>query len=393
MRTLALLGSTGSIGRQALEVVDSLTGSHPFQVVALAAARNAALLLEQARKYRPELVALVDPAALPPVAAEFRALGVEVRTGPEGVLAAARLGANLVLNAVVGVAGLEPTLAALAAGSAVALANKESLVAGGSLVAALLDAGAGPLVPVDSEPSAVLQCLQGDPTRRALARVILTASGGPFRGLQAVDLDRVTPARALAHPTWNMGPKITVDSATLMNKGLEVIEISWLFRLRPDQVRVVIHPQSIVHSMVELADGSFLAQLGLPDMRVPIQYALTYPERAPAPWPRYDPVSAGLLGFEEPDAETFPCLRLAYEAVRMGGTAPAALSAANEVAVEEFLAGRLAFTGIGRVVEETLRQTDPSPAGSLEAVLAADRLARRLAGRLAGEDRERGAGC
>jgi len=382
LRTLTLLGSTGSIGRQTLEVVDALGERLPFRVLALTAGSNADLLLKQARKHRPLMVALAEPSAAAPVASELCSLGVDVKTGPEGVLAAARLGADLVLNAIVGFAGLEATLAALAAGSTVALANKESLVAGGELVVRSLDAGKGPLVPVDSEPSAILQCLRDAAARSGLARVILTASGGPFRGLHGEALRRVTPAQALAHPTWRMGSKITVDSATLMNKGLELIELVWLFRLRPEQVRVVIHPESVVHSMVELVDGSVLAQLGVPDMRIPIQYALTYPERLPSPWPRYDPVARGPLTFFEPDLESFPCLRLACEAVRIGNTAPAALNAANEVAVEAFLKEQIPFTAIAGLVEETLRRHEPESASSLEAVRRADRWARQTARRL-----------
>ena len=385
MRTLSLLGSTGSIGRQALEVVDSLAESFPYRVVAMAAGKNVPLFMEQVKKYRPEVMALADRSLLPEVSANMGEWGAAVEYGPQGLLAAARVGADVVLNAVVGVAGLAATLAALEAGSAVALANKESLVAGGPLIAALLDAGAGPLIPVDSEPSAVLQCLGTSGDRAGLAKVILTASGGPFRGYTAEQLARVTPDQAMNHPTWKMGPKITVDSATLMNKGLEAIEMTWLFRLEPEQVDVVIHPQSIIHSMVELVDGSVLAQLGPTDMRLPIQFALTYPQRLPTPWPRYDPVAVGPLTFERPDPDTFRCLQLAYEAAKIKGTAPAVLNAANEVAVELFLAGRLPFPGIAGLVGACLDELPPLPVSSLDDVLAADAAARRLAGRLAGE--------
>ncbi|HSW10966.1 MAG TPA: 1-deoxy-D-xylulose-5-phosphate reductoisomerase [Bacillota bacterium] len=384
MRTLSLLGSTGSIGRQALEVVDSLAGTFPYRVLAMAAGRNVPLFLEQARKYRPEVMALADPSLRPEVGAKLGEWGAAVEYGPPGLLTAARAGADVVLNAVVGVAGLAATLAALEAGSAVALANKESLVAGGPLIAALLDGGAGPLLPVDSEPSAVLQCLGPSGTRPGPAKIILTASGGPFRGYTAEGLAEVTRDQALAHPTWKMGPKITVDSATLMNKGLEAIEMTWLFRLKPEQVEVVIHPQSIIHSLVELVDGSVLAQLSLPDMRLPIQFALTYPQRVPAPWPRYDPVAAGPLTFQRPDLNAFRCLHLAYEAARMGGTAPAVLNAANEVAVQSFLDGKLAFVGIAGLVHACLEELPVLPVSSLDDVLAADAAARRLAVRLVG---------
>ncbi len=392
MRTLALLGSTGSIGRQTLEVVDSLAATFPYRVVALAAGKLTPLLLEQVRKYRPEVVALAGPGPQGDVHARLGEPGASVEYGPRGLAAAARIGADVVLNAVVGVSGLTATLAAMEAGSAVALANKESLVAGGPLIAALLDAGGGPLIPVDSEPSAVLQCLGTAGERAGLARVILTASGGPFRGYTPERLATVTRDQALAHPTWKMGPKITVDSATLMNKGLEAIEMTWLFRLEPEQVEVVIHPQSIIHSMVEMVDGSVLAQLGLPDMRLPIQFALTYPRRLPTPWQRYDPVAVGPLTFERPDPATFRCLQLAYEAARMKGTAPAVLNAANEKAVEFFLAGRLSFPGIAELVETCLEGLPPRPVSSLDDVLAADAEARRLAERLSGRLSLRGGG-
>ncbi|HCC32422.1 MAG TPA: 1-deoxy-D-xylulose-5-phosphate reductoisomerase [Clostridiales bacterium] len=385
MRTLSLLGSTGSIGRQALEVVDSLAGTFPYRVLAMTAGRNVPLFREQARKYRPEVMALADPSLRSEVAANLGEWGGVIEFGPPGLLTAARAGADVVLNAVVGVAGLAATLAALEAGSAVALANKESLVAGGPLIAALLDAGAGPLIPVDSEPSAVLQCLGDSGAQAGLAKIILTASGGPFRGYTAEGLAEVTRDQALAHPTWKMGPKITVDSATLMNKGLEAIEMTWLFRVKPEQVEVVIHPQSIIHSMVELVDGSILAQLSPPDMRLPIQFALTYPRRVPAPWPRYDPVAVGPLTFERPDLNAFRCLHLAYEAAKMKGTASAVLNAANEVAVQSFLDGRLAFAGIAGLVQACLDELPVLPVSSLDDVLAADAAARRLAVRLVGK--------
>lgn len=373
---IAVLGSTGSIGRQTLEVAGAMPDR--FEVVALAAGRNVALLAEQAAKTRPRLVAVADEAS----ACRLKEMvdpSVRVTWGTQGLVeAAVESQADIVVVAVVGAAGLVPTLSALAAGKRVALANKEALVAGGKVVMRALAAGGGELLPVDSEHSAIFQCLQGE-SRSAVRRLILTASGGPFRTATVEEMERATPEDALRHPTWSMGGKITVDSATLMNKGLEVIEAHWLFGIEYERIEVLIHPQSIVHSMVEFVDGSVKAQLGPPDMRLPIQYALCYPERAPKAWSELSLARAAALTFEPPDFERFPCLALAYEAGRAGGTAPAALNAANEVAVEAFLKGRIGFRDIARCVETVLEAHTVEEADDLESILAADAWARREA--------------
>ncbi len=371
---VAILGSTGSIGRSALAVLDR----HPdrFRVVALAAHRSAERLAEQVARYRPALAVLGDGGAGDPAPAGFRG---EWRRGREGLLAAAvHPEADIVVNAVVGAAGLEATLAALDAGKRLALANKESLVAGGPLVLDALRRGGGELVPIDSEHSAILQCLRGADARE-VRRLILTASGGPFRGWSAAALEGATPEKALRHPTWSMGAKITVDSATLANKALEVIEAHFLFGVSYDAIEVVVHPQSVIHSMVELADGSVLAQLGFPTMELPILYALTYPERiADSGVPVWDPVAAHALTFEAVDADCFPMLRLGIEAGKAGGTAPAVFNAANEVAVAGFLAGNLPFRAISSVVADALAAQAVVPVDGLETVVEADRRARAL---------------
>ena len=375
---VAILGSTGSIGRSALAVLDR----HPdlFRVVALAAHRNAVRLAEQVARYNPPFAVLADARVAAPAG-----YAGQWSCGREGLLAAARHpDVDVVVNAVVGAAGLEATLAALGAGKRLALANKESLVAGGPLVLDALRTGGGQLVPIDSEHSAILQCLEGSAVRD-VRRVILTASGGPFRGWTADQLERATPEAALRHPTWSMGAKITVDSATLANKALEVIEAHHLFGLPYAAIEVVVHPQSIVHSMVEFADGSVLAQLGFPTMELPILYALTYPSRIPDEGVRsWDPVAASALTFEAVDTELFPALRLGREAGEQGGTAPAIFNAANEVAVEAFLAGNLPFRAIPELIEAALEAQPAVEADSLETVLAADRRAREaVRGRLA----------
>ena len=367
MKGVAILGSTGSIGRSALAVLKR----HPdrFRVVALAAHQNADELEQQSREYQPDLTALVA-GTTNGAWKSGRAALLEAATHPD---------ADIVINAVVGAAGLEATLAALGAGKRLALANKESLVVGGPLVMRALAEGGGELVPVDSEHSAILQCLHGAPAGD-VERVILTASGGPFREHSAIELERVTAAEALKHPTWTMGAKITVDSATLANKALEVIEGHFLFQLPYERIEVVVHPQSIVHSFVEFVDGSVLAQLGFPDMELPILYALTYPDRiADRGCRRFDPVAARNLAFEPIDGERFRAFSLGVEAGRIGGTAPAVFNAANEVAVAGFLAGELPFTGIASVIESALGAHQPAAADSLEIVLAADAEARAAA--------------
>ncbi|HTF59418.1 MAG TPA: 1-deoxy-D-xylulose-5-phosphate reductoisomerase [Actinomycetes bacterium] len=371
---MALLGSTGSVGEQALDVIRAAEGR--FRVVALAAGRSAERLAAQARELRPAAVGLVDETQAAALAAELPP-GCRLAVGAEAVAElAAGDDADVVLNGVTGSAGLAPTLRALEAGRRLALANKESLIVGGELVTAL--AKPGQIVPVDSEHSGLAQCLRaGRPDE--VARLVVTASGGPFRGRSAADLAAVTPAEALAHPTWAMGPVITINSATLMNKGLEVIEAHLLFGVPYDRIEVVVHPQSIVHAMVEWCDGSTVAQLSMPDMRLPIGLALGWPERDERPVGRIDWTRAATLEFQPVDRATFPLLDLAVQAGRQGGTAPAALNAANEEAVDAFLAGRLPFPGIAEVVDEISGRHRPPAALDLEAVLAAERWARGLA--------------
>jgi 1-deoxy-D-xylulose-5-phosphate reductoisomerase len=383
--TVSLVGSTGSIGTQAIDVVAASGGR--FKVVALAAQRSVDRLAEQAGALRPELVAIGDPALAADLAGRVPP-GTEVVAGPEGLLAAATA-ASVVVNGVVGFAGLPVTLAALETGRRLALANKESLIAGAPVVQrARLTPGAE-LVPVDSEHCAIHQCLatvghpiegpgaaQADPARAVVRRLLITASGGPFRGRGRADLAAVSVQDALSHPTWHMGPKITIDSSTLMNKGLEVIEAHELFGVPYDQIDVVVHPQSIVHSMVELVDGSTIAQLSNPDMRLPIGYAMGWPDRLGHAFGAIDWTSPLSLSFEAPDRAVFRCLDLAYQAGRGGGGAPAWLNAANEVAVAAFFDGRLSWLGIADVVADTLELWKDEPIDSVEAVLDADRQAR-----------------
>lgn len=355
LKSIAILGSTGSIGRQALQVLREMEGV--FRVAALAARENDGLMLEQIREFNPRVAALLDEGRARRLKAN---LGESSRTvvlcGEDGIGSCiTESGCDIVLNGMVGIAGLVPTLTALEAGKSVALANKESLVAGGQLVMDLASRKGIKIIPVDSEHSAIFQCIGSTPPSQ-VKRLLLTASGGPFRGKSREDLKEVTPSQALKHPNWKMGKKITIDSATLMNKGLEVIEARWLFGMDADSIEVVIHPQSIIHSMVEMVDGAVLAQLGNPDMRLPIQYALTYPNRIPSGLPRYDPVETGKLEFFKPDLETFPSLRLAYEALREGGTMTTVLNGANEAVVELFLKGAVPFNSIPAVVEKVLEK-------------------------------------
>jgi 1-deoxy-D-xylulose-5-phosphate reductoisomerase len=378
-RRLAILGSTGSIGVQALDVV-SRSPAGELSVVALSAATQWEQLLEQARRHRVSRIALTDPDAAAR-AAEAWTDG-DVLAGPDGLVRlVTECGCDMVLNAIVGSAGLVPTVATLGEGIDLALANKESLVVGGELVTQLAEATGAAIVPVDSEHSALHQLLASE-RPGTVDRLILTASGGPFRGRGAADLEHVSIDEALAHPTWAMGGKITIDSATLMNKGLELIEAHYLFGTPYAQIDVVVHPQSIIHSLVQLCDGATLAHLGYPDMRVPISYALHYPERVDVPVRPLDLVELGSLTFERPDLETFACLRLAREAALAGGTAPCTLNAANEVAVHAFLAGRLRFLDIASVIEETLGELPGSPVHSFDSLGHADAQARRIAGEL-----------
>jgi len=380
LKGLAILGATGSIGRQALEIA----GDHPdrFRVVALAARRDVEGMVAAARPHRAELVAMSDPGAAASVREHLRPLGIEVLAGPEGLAAAATApGVDLVVSAVMGFAGLEPTLAAVRAGRTIALANKETLVAAGPLVKAEAARSGARILPADSEHNALFQALAGV-DRAHVERLWLTASGGPFRGFTPEQLAGVRPEQALRHPNWSMGAKITVDSATLMNKGLEVIEAVHLFDLPVDRIGVLVHPESLVHGLVELADGGFIAHIAAPDMRIPLGWCLAYPERLDRAYRRLNLVQAGTLTFEEPDRRTFPCLRLAEEAGRIGGTMPAVLNAANEVAVEAFLRQQLSFPGIAQVVESVVTVHRAVPLEDLETVKAADAWAREQARRV-----------
>jgi 1-deoxy-D-xylulose-5-phosphate reductoisomerase len=372
VRRILIVGSTGSIGTQALDVVER---NPELEVVGLAAASSWELLLEQAAAHGVRRVALSAPDAAAKAAEHGE--GIEVLAGPEGLVELITdTDCDLVLNALVGSAGLGPTVAALGEGIDLALANKESLVVGGELVTALADATGAQLLPVDSEHSALFQLIAGE-RPGTIDRLVLTASGGPFRG--RTDLDSVTREEALTHPTWVMGGKITIDSATLMNKGLELIEAHHLFGVPYERIDVVVHPQSIVHALVHMNDGASLAHLGYPDMRVPISYALSHPERVDVPVRTLDLVELGALTFEAPDLESFPCLRLAREAAEAGGTAPCVLNAANEVAVHAFLAGDLSFTGIPRVIESTLSELPAQPVRHFSDLYAADTQAREVA--------------
>lgn len=380
MTSLSILGSTGSVGTQTLDIVRS--SSDQYEVEAIGAATSVEALAEQANEFRPRVVALADDTR----AAELAALlpgGTELVAGTSAMAAAAEVG-DTVVNGVVGFAGLPVTLTTLESGRRLALANKESLIAAGPVVQAVRDTPGAELVPVDSEHCAVHMCLRAnesftDDRMDQVDRIVLTASGGPFRGRTRTDLASVTIDDALAHPTWSMGPKITIDSSTLMNKGLEVIEANELFGVGYDRIDVVVHPQSIVHSMVEYSDGATIAQLSMPDMRLCIAYAIAFDDRHPSPFGRLDWTQPTRLDFEPPDIEAFPCLRLAYEAGRVGGTAPAVLSAANEVAVEAFLAERVTWLQISEIIEAVLALHDGAKADSLEAVLDADARGRALA--------------
>ena len=383
MKRLAILGSTGSIGRSALAVVDA----HPdkLSVVALAAGDNDARLADQVQRYRPAIVAMASGEGIDRLRSACGSSAPAMAHGNEGLIAVATHPAvDIVICASAGTAGLEAVLAAIDAGKTIALANKEVLVMAGALVMARAQRRGVSVLPVDSEHNAVHQCLHGR-ARTEVRRLILTASGGPFRELSAAALERVGADEALRHPTWQMGRKITIDSATLMNKGLEVIEAHWLFGVTADQVDVVIHPQSIVHSLVELTDGSVIAQLGVTDMRLPIQYACSYPERWDGALPTLDLTRAGRLDFLAPDYERFPCLTLAYRALRSGDTFPVVLNAANEVAVEAFLDGKLGFTSIPRVIERTMNGHSPEGVLTIEVIRRVDLWAREQARAMAAE--------
>ncbi len=370
------MGSTGSIGTQTLEVVENLGD---IRVAALTGNQNIDLLEQQARKFRPEFVAVMQEDKAEILRGRLADTDVRVLCGMEGLLAVATCdGVDTVVTSVVGNIGLKPTFAAIEAGKNIALANKETLVSAGQLVMDAAKRHSSRIYPVDSEHSAIFQSLQGNEDN-AIARILLTASGGPFRGKKRKELQHITAADALKHPNWSMGRKITIDSATLMNKGLEVMEAKWLFGVEVEQIEVLIHPQSIVHSAVEYEDGAIIAQLGEPDMRVPIQYALTYPKRVKNPFPRIDFAQRSTLTFEQPDTETFRCLALAYRALHTGGTLPAVLNGANEIAVERFLQGELSFLEIPALIERTMDAYTVKYEYTLEDLLEADAWARAFA--------------
>ena len=380
MKNISILGSTGSIGGQTLDVCRWFP--EQLQVCALAAGRDWRLLAAQAREFRPQVAALADESAYFELKAELSGLPLEIVVGEEGLAAAAAWPpADITVAAIAGIAGLKPAFAALMAGKQLALANKEVLVAAGALATQAARANQAAILPVDSEHSAIYQCLLGEPPP---AKLILTASGGPFRHKSAEELQGVTAAQALRHPTWNMGQKVTVDSASLANKGLEVIEAHWLFGLEYDNIEVLIHPESIVHSLVRFADGSVKAQLGPADMRLPIQYALLGPERLPNPAPPLDLAALGALNFCRPDTGRFPALALAYAAGRSGSSYPAAYNAANEALGAAFLAGRIPFTAIGGGLEAALAAHTPRPLNDIADVLAADEETRAFAERFVG---------
>ncbi|MGI6269401.1 MAG: 1-deoxy-D-xylulose-5-phosphate reductoisomerase [Candidatus Howiella sp.] len=374
-KTLSLLGSTGSIGRQALEVART----RGIRVSALAAGRNIDLLETQIREFHPAVAAVFDREAASRLAVAVADTSTRVIGGEEGVLAAAQEpSADTVLNAVVGIAGLRATLATIEAGKTLALANKESLVTGGELVMRRARENGVRILPVDSEHSAIFQCLQGAPPDGRPAKLLLTASGGPFFGKTREALQNVTPAEALRHPNWSMGAKITIDSATLMNKGLEVIEAVHLFGLPPEKIEIIVHQESIIHSAVEYDDGAVIAQLGIPDMKLPISYALTWPERYPADERRLSLTALGRLTFFSPDMETFACLPACLRAIERGGLVPAAANGANEAAVARFLAGEIGFLEIGELVAGAAERQREAPVSSVEAVFEADRAAREF---------------
>jgi 1-deoxy-D-xylulose-5-phosphate reductoisomerase len=379
---LCILGSTGSIGTQTLDIVRLFPGR--FVIDALTAGENVDLLARQAAEFRPRIAVVANEERLDALRRALEGTGVEARAGAGAVReAAAAATSDTVVAAMVGFAGLAPTLEAIAAGKKIALANKESLVVAGELVRERARASGSRVIPVDSEHSAIFQCLVGEDAT-GVERLVLTASGGPFRTRARDTFASITREEALSHPNWSMGSKITVDSATMMNKGLEVIEARWLFDLPADCIHVVVHPQSIVHSMVEFVDGSTKAQMGVPDMKVPIQYALTFPERWPAPHERIDWKALRRLDFEEVDSARFPCVELAFEALRAGGTAAAVLNAANEQAVAGFLADRILFMDIPRLIGTALGRLSTAGPVGLDALLEADRDARRLVVELAG---------
>lgn len=374
MKKVAVLGSTGSIGKQALEVIEK----HGLQVTALTANHQVNLLAEQAKKFHPECVCIADSTQAKTLETLLQGEKIEILTGTEGLCQIASSGKqDIVLNSVVGMVGLLPTLSAISAGTDIALANKETLVAGGELVMKMAAEKQVKIYPVDSEHSAVFQCLQGNAMNR-IRKMILTASGGPFFGKKKEELKHIRPADALKHPNWTMGNKITIDSATLMNKGLELIEAKWLFDLKPEQIEIVVHRQSVLHSAVEFEDYAVIGQMGVPDMKIPIQYALLYPNRTECPTKALSLTDYGVLTFEKPDYETFDCLTSAIEAIQEGGLLPAVVNGANEEAVAHFLKEEISFLAIGELVKEALHTIPNGEIHQVEDILQADEQARKF---------------
>lgn len=376
MREISILGSTGSIGTQTLEVVENLDN---IQVTGLSGNQNIDLLEKQARKFKPRFVAVMDEKQAKKLKNRLADVEVKVLSGMDGLIEVATINSvDTVVTSVVGNVGLKPTFEAILAGKNIALANKETLVSAGQLVMDLAKKKKVSIYPVDSEHSAIFQSLQGN-EGNAIRRILLTASGGPFRGKKKAELMHITASDALKHPNWSMGKKITIDSATLMNKGLEVMEAKWLFDVSIDQIEVLVHPQSILHSAVEYEDGAIMAQMGEPDMKVPIQYALTYPKRMKSPFPKVDFTQRNTLTFEKPDLETFRCLALAYHALEVGGTLPTVLNGANEIAVQKFLNGKINFLQIPELIEQTMEAYTVKYEYTLEDLLEADEWARAFA--------------
>lgn len=381
MKKLSLLGSTGSIGTQTLDVVRHLNSNteFPVEIKTLAAHSNIKMLEQQIREFKPEAAAVFLETAAADLKNRVRDLDVKILSGIDGICeAAAWQSADITLNSVVGMVGLKPTLAAINSHKTLALANKETLVAGGSLVMQTAKEKGVQIIPVDSEHSAIFQCLEGANSHKELKKVILTASGGPFFGKTKEELENVTPQMALKHPNWEMGAKITIDSATMMNKGLEFIEAKWLFDVNPDQIDVVVHRESMIHSLIAYNDNAVIAQLGLPDMQIPIQYALTYPQRLISPSPEMNLWEIGKFTFYKPDNDNFRCLPLCIKAIEKGGTAPAAVNAANEACVDLFLKNKIKFLQIADLVEAALEQDSASTVNSLETILEADKTAREF---------------
>ncbi len=376
MKRISVLGSTGSIGTQTLDIIDRHRDR--FQVVGLTANNNWHLLAQQTKRFLPERIAIRNAEHLKKIQRELRGYPVEILYGEEGILEVASTPVNMVVVALVGISGLLPTLKAIDVGNNIALANKETLVVGGEIVTQRAKEKGVAIIPIDSEHSAIFQCLQGE-DRGFLKKIYLTSSGGAFRDVPSEKLPYCKPSDALKHPTWSMGKKVTIDSATLMNKGLEVIEARWLFDVDPENIQVLIHPQSVIHSMVEFIDGSIKAQLSLPDMRIPIQYALSSPERLKASFVETDFIKIGKLTFQEPRYEDFPCLRYAFRAISIGGTMPAVLNGANEVAVELFLIGAIGFMDIPNTVNKVMNNHDVIKNPTIEDLIQADKYARRTA--------------